>query len=391
MPIRILVVDDEPDVEALMRQKFRRQVREGLYEFHFAHDGEDALQRIRTIPDLDIVVTDINMPRMDGLTLLEKIKETGLRLNAVVVSAYGDMGNIRTAMNRGAFDFLTKPIDFSDFEITLAKTWEQIQRVKQAARDQEALHSIVQELKVASIIQKAILPSQFPAFPGRDEFDIYARNVPAKEVSGDFYDFFLVGEHRLCFLIGDVSGKGVPSALFMAICRTLLRSAAEESDNAAAVLESVNRRLCREDYASMFTTLIFGVLDTDTGAVELCSAGHEQPCVDVLGGGFEALTVPPNLALGVEPDFIYRNYNMKLRPGESILLYTDGVTEAQDSGRALYQASRLLEILQVNRSRTPRELIDTVFASLESFMGDTPIADDITMLAVRYHGHQSQS
>ena len=390
MPIRILVVDDEPDVEALMRQKFRRQVREGLYEFHFAHDGEDALERIKQIPDLDIVVTDINMPRMDGLTLLEKIKESGQRLNAVVVSAYGDMGNIRTAMNRGAFDFLTKPIDFSDFEITLAKTWDQSQRAKQAARNQEQLTSIIQELKVASIIQKAILPSQFPAFPGRDEFDIYARNIPAKEVSGDFYDFFLVGESRLCFLIGDVSGKGVPSALFMAICRTLLRSAAEESHNAAAVLENVNRRLCLEDYSSMFTTLTFGILETGTGVVELCSAGHELPYADLQGGEFQPLPLPPNLALGVEPEFQYRNYAVTLRAGETILLYTDGVTEAHNSKRALFQPSRLEELLESQRNRTPRELIDAVFVALEAFTGDTPISDDITALAIRYLGSPAQ-
>jgi sigma-B regulation protein RsbU (phosphoserine phosphatase) len=176
MAVKILVVDDEPDLEVVIRQKFRRHIREGQFSFLFARNGIEALQTLRQDPAIDLVLTDINMPEMDGLTLLVKLNELNLLLKAVIVSAYGDMENIRTAMNRGAADFLTKPIDFNDMEITVKKTLDQLQTLRQAVCEHDQLVAIRNELDIASHIQQSILPRTFPP---RHDFEIFAEMIPS--------------------------------------------------------------------------------------------------------------------------------------------------------------------------------------------------------------------
>jgi sigma-B regulation protein RsbU (phosphoserine phosphatase) len=167
MSHKILVVDDEADLEVLIRQKFRKQIRDNEYDFTFAQNGVEALSRIADQPDIGLVLSDINMPEMDGLTLLHRINELkNPVLKAIIVSAYGDMDNIRVAMNRGAFDFLTKPIDFNDLETTIAKTLEQLAVLRQATTDREQLLSVRNDLNTAARIQQSILPQTFPAVSG---------------------------------------------------------------------------------------------------------------------------------------------------------------------------------------------------------------------------------
>ncbi|NLF41379.1 MAG: response regulator, partial [Bacteroidales bacterium] len=190
---RILVVDDEIDLESLIRQKFRRQIREKVYDFVFAFNGLEALTKLLEYPEIGIVLTDINMPEMDGLTLLAKLKELKNQgLKTVIVSAYGDMDNIRTAMNRGAYDFITKPVNFEDLEITINKTIDEIMQIRRSMEEHDQLISIQHDLNVAREIQQAILPKIFSLLPEKQNFDIYASMVAAREVGGDFYDFFLV-------------------------------------------------------------------------------------------------------------------------------------------------------------------------------------------------------
>ena len=198
MSIKIMIVDDELDMESLIVQKFRRQIRSNEYNFVFAHNGFEALSLIASQSDIDIILTDINMPEMDGLTLLLKLQELKLpTLRTVVVSAYGDMDNIRTAMNRGAFDFVTKPIDFNDLEITINKTIEQLNILKSYEKEHDKLVAIQFDLNIARDIQNSILPKTFPPFPEQNRFDIYASMKAAKEVGGDFYDFFFIDETHL--------------------------------------------------------------------------------------------------------------------------------------------------------------------------------------------------
>ena len=245
MAIKILSVDDEQDLEALLTQYFRRKIRKGEDEFSFAHNGLEALKLILEHPDFDIILSDINMPEMDGLTLLTKINEMrNPAMKCIMVSAYGDMDNIRTAMNHGAFDFAMKPIDMEDLERTIQKAVEQISFIKKAQAEHSQLEEIQYDLNVAREIQQSILPKVFPAFPESAPFDIYATMNAAKAVGGDFYDFFMVDEHHLGFTIADVSDKGVPAAIFMAISRTVIRATALRQHSPATCLSESNNLLC---------------------------------------------------------------------------------------------------------------------------------------------------
>src|SRR5215510_4383059 len=277
MTFKVLIVDDEPDLELLIKQRFRKRIRDGEFEFVFAQNGEDALAKLEEDPALDIVMSDINMPVMDGLTLLSRLSDVNRILKAVIVSAYGDMQNIRTAMNRGAYDFLVKPIDFQDFEVTLNKTIQELEGIKAGLRAREELTAIQHELSVAARIQQSILPREFPAFPSRTDFSIHAHMTPAREVGGDFYDFFLIDKDRLGFVIGDVSGKGVPAAIFMAMSRTLLKATALAGARPAECLQRVNRVLCLDNSSEMFVTVFYGIFDTRTGAIEYGNGGHNPP------------------------------------------------------------------------------------------------------------------
>ncbi len=233
MPSKILIVDDEADVELLIRQRFRREIREGVFDFLFARHGEEALAFVQADPAIEMVLTDINMPVMDGLTLLTRLHERPNPPIAVIVSAYGDMPNIRTAMNRGAFDFLTKPIDFHDFEVTVQKTLMQAQRQRAALADHDRLVALERDLAIAAEIQRSFLPHSDGEAAERDAFVVHASMIPAYAVGGDFYDYFRLDDKRLGVVIGDVSGKSVPAALLMAMTRALLRASACAATNPA--------------------------------------------------------------------------------------------------------------------------------------------------------------
>ena len=222
---KILVVDDEPDLQMLMLQKFRRKVKAKEYEFLFAENGSEALDMVSSNSDVSLILSDINMPKMDGLTLLDELQSLQRNdLRTVIVSAYGDMDNIRTAMNRGAYDFVTKPIDFKDLETTIEKTLTEIDKFIRSKEMEQQLESLNRDLDMAARIQQKILHQEFPVFPDDKRFDIFAKMIAAKHVGGDFYDFFKFDDDRLAFFIGDVGGKGVHAAFYMAGCRTMLKA-----------------------------------------------------------------------------------------------------------------------------------------------------------------------
>lgn len=391
MSLKILVVDDEPDLELLIRQKFRKRIRAKEFDFVFAGDGVEALERLAKDDAIDIVLTDINMPRMDGLTLLDNIGALDRLLKVVIVSAYGDMDNIRTAMNRGAFDFITKPIDFTDLETTVEKTRREMELLKHAVELRTRMTVIQRDLDIASEIQLSTLPSRFPAFPERRDFDLHARMLPAREVGGDFYDFFLIDEHRLGFVLGDVSDKGVGAAMFMAVTRTMLRTIALTLRELPVheCVRHVNEMLYPESLRRMFVTLVYSILDTRTGQVEYCNAGHHPPYLIRQAGGVTALERTGGLGLCLMPDFDYQSKNMTLHPGDSLLLFTDGVTEAVDSRREQFTEERLADCLRRLDGHAPAAMIHDVLHAVETFSEGTPQPDDITLLALQYLGQPS--
>jgi sigma-B regulation protein RsbU (phosphoserine phosphatase) len=388
MPHTILVVDDEPDLELLINQRFRREIRDQTMRFVFASNGQDALRQLDARGDADVVLTDINMPVMDGLTLLANLNERYPLLKSVIVSAYGDMANIRAALNRGAFDFVTKPIDFQDLALTLTRSIQEARTKRQAASDHERLVALARELDVARRIQQSIVPTRFPPFPHRTDVAIHASMQPARSVGGDFYDYFFIDEHRLAFAIGDVTGKGVPAALFMAVSRTLLRSTAARGSSPGECLASVSTSLCAEDVGGMFVTCFYGVLDTRTGRIEMCNAGHNPPYILRADGSLEHTPQAGGFMLGMFADASYDSATVDLRPGDSLVLFTDGVTEAANTGDEQFEEERLEATLQrlaaAGGQVTAEQIVAGVMADVEQFASGAPQADDITMLVLTW-------
>lgn len=247
------------------------------------------------------------------------------------------------------------------------------------------------ELDVAKHIQASMLPCIFPAFPGRPEFDIYATMTPAKEVGGDFYDFFLLDEDHLTMVIADVSGKGVPAALFMVIAKTLLKNVAQSGLSPKAVLEKVNNQLCENNEAEMFVTVWLGILEISTGKLTCANAGHEYPAIRRAGGAYELIKDRHGFVLAGMEDSRYKEYELELRPGDSLYVYTDGVTEATDAHDELYGTDRMLSALNAQSDALPEELLPLLKEDIDAFVGEAPQFDDITMLSLRLRGQGKET
>lgn len=386
MAVKILSVDDELDLEVLLTQYFRRQIRKGEYEFAFAHNGLEALQKLLETPDFDIILSDINMPEMDGLTLLAKVNELkNPAMKCIMVSAYGDMDNIRSAMNKGAFDFATKPIDLDDLSRTIEKAIEQVRYIRESQQEHNQLESIKNELAIAGEIQQTILPRSFPPFPELTEVvDIYASMTPAKDVGGDFYDFFQIDDERIGLVIADVSGKGVPASLFMAVSRTLLRATALRGVSSAECLTYANKLLCKESLDSMFVTVFYGIYHYKTGMMDYTNAGHNPPYLLRGGRTVECLPVASNFVVGVFDDIEFESNTLTFGIGDTLLLYTDGVTEAFNDKREQFSESNLQDILaSMHESSSAKEVVTSVLQSVKTFSGDYPQSDDITLLSLQ--------
>lgn len=390
MPTKILIVDDEADVELLIRQRFRREIREGQYHFLFARQGEEALELVNADAAIELVLTDINMPVMDGLTLLSRLHERPNPPATVIVSAYGDMPNIRTAMNRGALDFLTKPIDFHDFEVTVQKSLAQIRQLRAAMTEHDRLIALERDLAIAADIQRSFLPRSDEIKAERGALAVQAAMFPALAVGGDFYDYFWLDENRLGVVIGDVSGKGVPAALLMAVTRSLLRACALRGGEPGACLEEVNRLLIRDTTAERFVTLFYAVLDAEQGNVRFANAGHNPPFLLHAGGTVEPLGGAGLLA-GVLPDSRYPTRTADLQPGDRLFLYTDGVSEALNPQQEQFSEERLQHLLSEACDDSPAALIERVVEAVRRFSAGAPQSDDITALAVLYQGVGSSS
>ena len=385
MAVKILSVDDETDLELLLSQYFRRKIRNGEYEFFFAHNGLEALQVLLKHPDISIILSDINMPEMDGLTLLAKINEMRIpSLKCIMVSAYGDMDNIRQAMNGGAFDFATKPIDLDDLQRTIDKAVEQIEYIRSAQKEHAQLVDIQTDLSVAREIQHAILPRTFDLkLQDADKVNIYASMLAAKDVGGDFYDFFPIDDHRMGFTIADVSGKGVPAAIFMAVSRTLIKATGLQDKPTNECMSSVNDMLCDESVGSMFVTVFYGIYDLQTGLINFTNAGHNPPYILKANGSVEALQAPCNLVLGAVPGVPFTCNTLELEPGDTLFMYTDGVTEAENKNHDQFGESRLEEALAECKGADSKHIVDTVNAKVKEFINGAAQSDDITQLVIR--------
>ena len=254
---------------------------------------------------------------------------------------------------------------------------------RQIQAEEDRIHA---ELNVARKIQSDALPSVFPAFPGRTDFDVYALMDPAKEVGGDFYDFFLVDETHLAIVIGDVSDKGVPAALFMMTTKTLLKARASRGGTPAEILRDVNDQLCEGNRSGMFVTVYLAILDLETGECRSANAGHEHPALRRKGGRFELDRYEHDPMLGLMPDLSYSGRTFRLSPGDTLLVYTDGVPEAKDASGRMYGMDRMADALNRASDGSVAGLLNALRADVRTFVGNAPQFDDITLLAVTFCG-----
>lgn len=269
---------------------------------------------------------------------------------------------------------------FMNMERTLQRY---LKDLKETTASKERIES---ELKIAHDIQMSMVPKTFPPFPDRQEFDIYATLIPAREVGGDFYDFFFIDDQRLCFAIADVSGKGVPASLFMALTKTMFRAiGGRQNATAELILSRLNGEICRDNDSCMFVTVFCGVLDVRTGQVNYSNGGHNLPYV-LSNGAVRALPKTKGIALGVTEEAAFHAGQILLKPGDRLVLYTDGVTEAMDKEDQLFSESRLETTLRGVNGLSSKEAIERVVKEVQHFSSGAPQSDDITLLALGYVG-----
>ncbi len=267
----------------------------------------------------------------------------------------------------------------NSFNYMLVELEHYIENLSKVTAEKERIGA---ELDVARQIQASMLPCIFPPFPERPELDIYATMTPAKEVGGDFYDFFLVDDDRLAMVMADVSGKGVPAALFMVIAKTLLKNVAQTGLSPKAVLEKVNNQLCVGNEAEMFVTVWLGILEISTGKLTCANAGHEYPVLKRAGGGYELVKDKHGFVLAGMEGSRYPEYELQMEPGDRLFLYTDGVPEATDAHNELFANERMLTALNRNRDADCQTLLRRMKEEIDAFVGEAPQFDDITMLCL---------
>ena len=267
-----------------------------------------------------------------------------------------------------------------------AKTVQYISEVARVTAEKERIGV---ELSLATRIQADMLPRLYPAFPERPEFDIYASMDPAKEVGGDFYDFFLVDEDHLCVFIADVSGKGVPAALFMMASMIILANNAQMGKTPAQILHDTNEAICANNREEMFVTVWLGILEISTGKLTAANAGHEYPVVKLPEGGFELFKDKHGFVIGGMEGANYREYEIALKPGSKLFLYTDGVPEATNAQKELFGAERMLEALNTAPEASPYQTLKTVRHAVDGFVQDAEQFDDLTMVCIEYKGAEN--
>lgn len=384
MAIKILVVDDELDTAELFNQKYAKQIAENKYQFSFIDNGQSAIDLLKEKhQEFDVVLTDIQIPGVSGFEVMKFLDNPEFEIKAVVVTAYGDIDNLRKAMNSGAYDFSTKPIDFNDLASIIDRAAKQVESLREFRSSQSTLSNLKNELSISAALQQSFLPREFPSHPN---VDVYAEMIPAVEIGGDFYDFFLLNDHQIGVAVADVSGKNISAALYMAIARTLLKATAKAFINPAICVEKTNEALCENNESSMFTTALYGILDFTTSEFHYVNAGH---CNAILiSNGTEVKEIPSEVscALGVISEINYSAQKIKINEGDTILLYTDGISEAFDMKNEAFGVERILESLKsfadANKEASTEARVKDLVKEVRKFTNGAPQSDDMTILAV---------
>ena len=311
--------------------------------------------------------------------LSKRIVDPIQKLTDKVASIKGDDLDFKWDLNTGDETQLLA----ESFESLTGRIKTYVDDIQKITAEKERIGA---ELELATRIQTSMLPNIFPAFPERSEFDIYASMDPAKEVGGDFYDFFLVDEDHLAMVIADVSGKGIPAALFMMVSMILIRNEVTNGSSPAKALENVNNKICSNNREEMFVTVWLGILDTKTGKLTAANAGHEYPMLKQPDGSFELIKDKHGFVIGGMPGIKYKEYEWDLKPGAKVFVYTDGIPEATDNANELFGTERLLDVLHSAENKNPKDILSSVTEAIRRHTGSAPQFDDETMLCMEYKG-----
>jgi sigma-B regulation protein RsbU (phosphoserine phosphatase) len=394
--MRVMVVDDtEANIDILL------ETLADDYKVVVATDGESALEDIEKSPP-DLILLDIMMPGMDGYEVCQKLKNSEITRNIPVIflTALKEEGDEARGLGLGAVDYITKPfnpelvkarvrnhLDLKRHqnhleELVEKRTQEIAERQRVEYQLRASKEKIESELNIAAQIQRSILPSTFPAFPEHSEFDLYAMMTPAREVGGDFYDFFFVDDDHLALIIADVSDKGVPAALFMMISRTIFRSIAKQRKSPSQILAETNDLLCEGNDTGMFVSAYLAFYHPPTGRLTYSNGGHNPAFLFGSNDLCRELVCKHGTALGVRPGQSYEEYVDKLETGQILVLYTDGVTEACSPDNELFGVDRFTKLVCDCHSRTLSQMFNYIHKDLKSFQQGNQF-DDITMLALK--------
>jgi sigma-B regulation protein RsbU (phosphoserine phosphatase) len=402
----VLVVDDTPANIQVLMETLKHE-----YRIVAAVNGERALQLAASDPPPDIILLDIMMPEMDGYEVCARLKADAKTrdIPIIFITAMSDTQDETKGLELGAVDYITKPISPP---VVLARVKGQLelkqareilknqnvileQRVEERTRKvlelqqvefdlRAAKEKVESELNIAAQIQKSILPSSFPAYPDRKEFELYAFMQPARYIGGDFYDFFFVDDNMLALVMADVSDKGIPAALFMMVSRTLINSLALAVDNKSpsVVLEKANNIMCQNNDSGMFVTVFLAFYDVSSGKLTATNGGHSASLIIGPDGASREWATTHGAALGFMEDLPYKEETVDLEVGQTLFLYTDGVTEATSPDNELFGLDQLQESLRRNNDLKLDKLCTDIETALSEFQQGQQF-DDITMLALK--------
>lgn len=377
MPVT-LIVDDDPEFAALCEETLGPT---GAHKFIIATDDAAAIEILKKVDDLDVAIVAIDKNNVSGLDLFKKLSGRRIRVPRIALTGDGDLPLIRAAMNGGAADFLTRPVAADDLKRTIDKVFQDTERRRKAWNTEAQLSAIRREVDLAGDIQKRILPT---VFPQHNHLEVAAILESAKDMSGDFYDVFEIGEGKIGFVIADVVGKGIPAAFFMAVARTLLQATAMADTSPAQCLAQVNDLICRHEITSMFVSVFYGSLDTETWEVTYANGGHLPPVlIDGKTGEASLISGGGGVVLGVQAELEYEQETLVLAPGDTVFLYTDGLTEAFDPERNQFGEERLEGCLSDHRADSLDELCHITLNHIKDYTQGAEAADDMTCLAIR--------
>jgi phosphoserine phosphatase RsbU/P len=371
---RILIIEDDEYIQNLIRQG------SGGVEYQLIWASNQAETKLHLLEDASLGAVIISAKICDtDYKIIQDIRQLNPYIRIIIIADSWDLNSVRKAMNSGVFDYLIRPLDVKELRGIINKAIEQSFSRISAAKTRQKLLSLQRDLEIAGEVQNYILPEAFVELNG---CMIHARMIPTRSIGGDFYDYFLIDNCHIGIVIGDVSGKGIPAALFMAMTRSLIKMTALTGVTPNECLKQVNIALSAENPSYMFATVFYAILDSDSSELTYCNAGHNSPYLINKDGRLSCLPRTGNMALGFDKNADYNCRKIEINPDHVLFLYTDGVTEAADLNNNMFGEKRLEEILGNIEHIDSDKLLPTILEDLNNFSSGTAQSDDITMLAL---------